>query len=379
MMRNAIATLILVVFDCVFAVAAIAQVTENGRIATYIVPPARAGAGIDYANAKPLPLPLANIPPAPQSQTIRTAPDPLLLFGNPQVLPGSVGSGKEQPIQLAPPKKLQQQDGAPPEFGTVNLPYTTSRVNAEGDYTAKYSPFRAAGKLFITSGFFNTSSCSASLIDRGIVVTAAHCVVKHGTREFFSTAEYIPAYDNGTAPYGKWEVASARVLDAYINGTDHCAQAGVICSDDIAILTLRPKNGSFAGDSTGWFGIGYDGYGFTTSGQALIDQLGYPGNLDGGELMERNDAQGSISAELSGNTVIGSLMSKGSSGGPWLVNLGVPPTPSPVTAAPNIVGVASWGSTAPEVQRQGASPFTRTNVVELLIASCHATPDACRK
>jgi hypothetical protein len=45
--------------------------------------------------------------------------------------------------------------------------------------------------------------------------------------------------------------------------------------------------------------------------------------------MERNDSQGSISAEFANNTIIGSLMTGGSSGGPYLVNLGVTPTLSP--------------------------------------------------
>ena len=98
--------------------------------------------------------------------------------------------------------------------------------------------------------------------------------------------------------------------------------------------------------------------------------------------MERNDAQGSISAENSNNTIIGSLMTQGSSGGPWLVNLGVTPTLSPFLpigrdAGPNVVGVTSWG-TPGDVKRQGASPFRVTNVQALIIEACHATPAACK-
>ena len=81
---------------------------------TYTAPQASAGSGIDYANAKPLPMPLANVPLVSQAQAIRTAPDPLMLFGKPQVSPGSVGSGKQDPIQLASPKKFQQEDGVLP-------------------------------------------------------------------------------------------------------------------------------------------------------------------------------------------------------------------------------------------------------------------------
>jgi hypothetical protein len=380
-MKNGFAALVFFVLNCVVTTSAIPGVAANGLVATY-TPPVSSGVRIDYANAKPMPMPIADIPPMSQSALSRTTPDPAMLYGNPKMLPGSVGSGKEDPLQLAPPKQLEQQDGRRPEFGTASLPFTTSRVNAEGDFTAQYFPFREAGKLFITHGF-NMSTCSASMIQRGLAVTAAHCVVEHGTREFFSTAEYVPAYNNGTAPYGRWEVASARVLNAWIDGKDHCARKNV-CDDDFAILTLRPRHdGSFAGDSTGWFGVGYDGYGFTASGHALINQLGYPGALDDGKLMERNDAQGSIDAASSFNTIIGSLMTQGASGGPWVVNLGVTPTPSPFLRfgtdnAPSVVGVSSWKSRGDEIKQNGASPFrSGDSITALIVGACHATPAAC--
>jgi hypothetical protein len=147
-MKNGIATLVLVLFACVLASAAFAGVTENGLVATYTAPRASAGAGIDYANAKPMPMPLAHLTPMSQSQAIRIAPDPLMLFGKPRVSQAAVGSGEEEPFQLAPPKNTEQQDSIAPEFGTANRPYTTARVNARGHLTVESYPFRAAGKLF---------------------------------------------------------------------------------------------------------------------------------------------------------------------------------------------------------------------------------------
>jgi hypothetical protein len=385
-MKNGVATLALAIFDCVLAGAAIAQVTENRLVATYTAPRASAGAGIDYANAKPLRMPLANVPPISQSRAISTAPDPRMLFGNPQISPGSVGSGKEDPIQLAPPKKFQRQDGViPEEFGTANLPYTASRVNAVDHLTVKFSPFRAAGKLFFKKGAV-AATCSASLIKRGLVVTAAHCVANYGKKEFYSNWEFVPAYDNGTAPYGRWSVEGAKVLKAYLDGTDGCEQFGVVCPDDVAILTLKPQNGAFAGAATGWFAYEIGGVGFNSSGQALISELGYPTLLDKGELMERTDAQGTVILGLSKNTVMGSLMNQdGSSGGPWLVNLGVAPALSGGvvfgrSAQRNVVvGVASWTSTDKFRKERGASPFTTENIQALVDEACAATPAACAK
>src|SRR5262249_60010798 len=99
-------------------------------------------------------------------------------------------------------------------------------------------------------------------------------------------------------------------------GTDSCAQYGVICPDDVAVITLNPQSGRYAGHYAGWYGYGWDGYGFNASSQALISQLGYPVALDGGLLMERNDSQGFVSMSLSNNTIIGSLMTGGAGRGP---------------------------------------------------------------
>ncbi len=245
-MKSGIATLVLLMFECVLTGAASGQVTKNGHVAMYILPQAHGGGGIDYANAKPLPLPLAAIRPISQAQAIRTAPDPLMLFGAPQVSPGSEGSGKEASIQLTPPKQLHRQDGAPPEFGTASLPYTTSRVNAIDHLTVKFSPFRASGKLFFKNGA-ELLFCSASLIKRGLVVTAAHCVARYG-KYYYDHFEFVPAYDNGTAPFDRWSFVVVAVPQAYFDGNDGCAEAGVICPDDVAILTVRPHGSVFPGD-----------------------------------------------------------------------------------------------------------------------------------
>jgi hypothetical protein len=114
----------------------------------------------------------------------------------------------------------------------------------------------------------------------------------------------------------------------------------------------------------------------------LITQVGYPVALDGGALEERNDSQGYISTDLSNNTIIGSLETGGSSGGPWVVNLGLRPaldgTSFGAFANPNVVvGVTSWGYASTDIKQQGASPFTRNNIAVLVAAACAANPGYC--
>ena len=113
-----------------------------------------------------------------------------------------------------------------------------------------------------------------------------------------------------------------------------------------------------------------------------ITQLGYPAGLNNDAYMERTDSYGYVSSGNSNNTVIGSNMNGGSSGGPWVINFGLPSaltgeTNGSAPAANTVVGVTSWGYTSTSPKEQGAAPFTSGNVVALVNAACSATPAAC--
>lgn len=336
-------------------------------------------AAIDFKNALPMPLPQLSVAPSSLLELLLSGPP--TFSGKPGFEHGGTGDGKPQPVQLAAPSDLSPSGVTPQEFGTSNQPFTTNRVDAYGDNTQYYYPFRAAGKLFFNIGSA-TYVCSASLVKPGVVVTAAHCVANFGQQQFYSNWVFTPAYSNGTAPYGVWNAASATVMTSYYNGSDPCAVRGIVCQDDVAVIVLTPQSGSYAGNRTGWYGYGWNGYGFTSSGSVLINQLGYPVALDGGGLMQRNDSQGFVASGSSNNTIIGSLMTGGSSGGPWHVNLGMAPTLNGTgfgnaPARNTVVGVTSWGYTDTTVKQQGASPFTSGNIVPLVNTVCTATPAAC--
>jgi V8-like Glu-specific endopeptidase len=360
------------------------QVGQRAKVVRSPVSRRKEGEVIDFANAHPMPLPESTLRPASLAEAMLEVQP--LSFATPRSREGAPGNGRASPVVLVPAKKTLDEGASnevvPQEFGTGGLPYTTSQVNAFFDDTDVHYPFSAAGKLFYNVGT-NTFVCSASLIARGVVVTAAHCVGNFGQNQFYANWQYVPAYNNGVAPYGVSTAKSAMVLSSYLDGTDPCAQAGVICQDDVAVITLNPLNGTYVGTNTGWLGVAADGYGFTGSATTQITQLGYPVALDGGQLMERTDSLGYVDINRSNNTIIGSLMTGGSSGGPWVVNLGLPPSLSGTAfgqaAAHNLVGgVTSWGFIADEVKLQGASPFTSGNVFALLGAACNATPAACQ-
>ena len=270
--------------------------------------------------------------------------------------------------------------------GASGLPFSSARADLESLATNTIYPYRAAGKLFFLIDN-ETYVCSASLIKKGLVITAAHCVAEFGNKKYYSGWQFVPGYRDGVAPYGTWATVEARVLSSYYDGSDACSQRGVVCRNDVAILTLEPKkrpDGTlyYAGEDTGWFAYGWNRAGFSGRGITHITQLGYPICLDDGAFMERNDAQAVISPDFSDNSVIGSLMCSGSSGGPWLVNFGISPnlngtTPASASQVNQIVGVSSWASNDQTVKQMGASALTDSNVPVLVNESCAAHPDAC--
>ena len=269
---------------------------------------------------------------------------------------------------------FQEGSGVEPqEYGTGGVPFTTSRVDTVANNVSKTYPFRAAGKLYFQNGA-TWYVCSASLIKRGVIVTAAHCVAEFGKKRFYRNFQFVPAKYNALAPFGTWYAESAYVKTSYFDGTDPCAVRGIVCANDVAVIRIAPKSGTFPGTATGWLGYAWGGYGFTPNNLALINQLGYPSTHDSGNIMQRTDSQGFVSASNSNNTVWGSRQTGGSSGGPELVNLGIRgalTTPLGSEAAINtVVGATSWGYTNPAVKLQGASPFTTNNIVSLVNSAC---------
>jgi V8-like Glu-specific endopeptidase len=368
------AMLAIAIFAWVEVSPANAQVKSQNGVTGITVGSAEA---IDFVNAKAMPLPANFSAPDPgahlQSLLSNTS------LGTPGVSAGADGNGAQNSIFLGTPAAseggIESQD-----YGTQNHPFTTAKADLNGGATNTFFPYRPAGKLFFKIGSSNYI-CSASLIKKGVVVTAAHCVANYGKKQFYGSWQFVPGYRNGSAPYGVWTVRTAYVLSAYYNGTDGCYQYGVICPDDVAILLLNPSGSSYPGTATGYYGYGWNGYGFVGT-LTQITQLGYPAGLDNAAYMERNDSYGYRNSTYSNNTVIGSNMNGGSSGGPLIVNFGIAPTLTGETngSAPSrevVVGVTSWGYTSTAPKEQGAAPFTSSNIVPLVSAACTAVPGAC--
>lgn len=337
---------------------------------------------IDFANAQPMPLPTVDSIPTALPQPFSSNE---LKSG---YSPGNTGSGKLnfKAVKLHNVEKssdygLESTFVEPQEAGTSGHPYTTSRVNAYGAKLMTKYPYRAAGKLFYKIDS-STYVCSAALITRGVIVTAAHCVAEFGAEKLYSDFTFVPGYSAGYAPNGTWYAQGLYLKTSYYNGTESNYYSGTICENDVAVIILDGT----PGDDLGWFGYSYgnplttiDFLGFQT---IQITQLGYPNSHDSGKKMQRTDSMGYVDDDLFDNTIIGSRQTGGSSGGPWLANFGETATLSGISLGDkwwqnNLVGVTSWGYKDKTVKRQGASPFTSNNIYSLLNETCTYFPDNC--
>ena len=348
----------------------------------------------------------------------------ILPLTTPQVVPYEntvgVAPAGEKPGSTGTSDKDNQAYGT----GTQKWPYSAARVAVTGaPYAAGTNgalvpvasrPYRYTGKLWMrySDGWY---VCTASLIKKGVLITAAHCVHNYGKKAAGWALEvrWYPAnWSAAGGPWSYYQGATWRIPTPYFNGVDTCQAGaiGIVCNNDIATVTLTPKRAIYAGAALGgWYGYGWNGYSYITSptfGNALIGhltQLGYPVAIDSGYQMERNDAYGKYVAatgangKLLRNTQLGSPMTGGSSGGPWMVNFGTRPTitgSASLGAASSsniVVGVTSWGYTSVGINVQGASWFGQNaeypsaaygtygagNIGKLVQDTCTASPAYC--
>lgn len=141
------------------------------------------------------------------------------------------------------------------------------------------------------------------------------------------------------------------------------------------MIALRKNaNNQFIGDIVGWMSYGWNNYSFVTSAKtgnlhtAVVSTLGYPGLLDGGNIMQRTDGPTYTTTVCNaGRLWQGSNLTGGSSGGPWVVNFsgrnavrsgGAVLGSQSVIA---VIGVTSWGSANPNNPKDNYSSQFRQN------------------
>lgn len=263
-----------------------------------------------------------------QPPTVNATPNTQKLFTSPK------------PVDSTNNDKVQAN-----KVGTAGAYFTSSRLIPLSADTAY--PYRTVGKLFFTEPGVGDFVCSASVIRPRVVLTAGHCVHSGsgGSSGFFTNFVFIPAYRNGSAPYYSWSPSLVSTTTAWVTSNGNFPNAA-----DYAMFEMPDKsiNGSARkiGDITGY--LGYRTQGLLPNHATL---LGYPGNLDNGEIIHQVTAE-SFRSRSPNAVEYGSDMGGGSSGGPWIQNFGALAAGQgggSNSGLNQVVGVTSYGpvSTAP--------------------------------
>lgn len=266
-------------------------------------------------------------------------------------------------------------------YGSFGIPYTSTRVqlfpvlNLPGTAPNLLSttyPYSTIGKLTFTTPD-GPAHCSASLIRRSVLVTAAHCVQDFGTPTLFTNFRFQPGHYGPAgstaaqkAPFGTWTTRVVSRSNTWVNGTD--TGSGAARNNDVAVFIIAKQGTTFIGDRTGWLSYGWNNYSFVSSPKtgnlpvAATSTLGYPGLMDAGRIMQRADGPtytttvGGAKQLWQGNNFTG-----GASGGPWIVNF---VSEDPVlsggavvgsAAIIAVVGVTSWGASNPNAPKDNYS------------------------
>ncbi len=182
--------------------------------------------------------------------------------------------------------------------------------------TSQQVPARSAasvtsttGKVYFTLGGGNyvCSGAATSSSNRDVVTTAGHCV-NEGPGSFATNWAFVPAYNNGSRPYGTWTARTLVTTSAWANRGD--------INYDGGFAVMNTLNGSHLTDVVGGQGIS-----FNQARGLSYNAYGYPAAYPfNGETLQ--SCSGTASDDVWGGTQSQNIpcnMTGGSSGGPWLL------------------------------------------------------------
>jgi hypothetical protein len=204
---------------------------------------------------------------------------------------------------------------APVSAAANHIPFTSASVDP--------ATIPTVGKLRLVNDGAGTA-CSGAVVDannQSVVLTAAHCVYS-SSRGYPESGRFIPAYGNGSGPFGEWPVKEYLPGDPWVaSGHSHF---------DWAFLVLgRNANGQAIEDVVGSLPLA-----FNQVREQDYRVLGYPAApnppFNGEQLWSCLSAWGENFTDPDPDEqygppgmVIGCDMDHGASGGPWLNSEGV--------------------------------------------------------
>lgn len=193
-------------------------------------------------------------------------------------------------------------------------PFTRHAVWTIANYMTKW-PFITIGKLFFTQYGVNYV-CSAAVIGKDYnsnsIMTAGHCLHKgdNKTTGWSTNVVFVPAYRDGTAPFGQWTASILSVRTPWYVSAD--------AAKDVGAARLNKNS---AGKTITQV-VGYLGFAWNQSRVLHWWALGYPAQSPfNGQRMIVCQASYAYDSPF-GSTPkpmgIGCDMTGGCSGGPWV-------------------------------------------------------------
>lgn len=210
-------------------------------------------------------------------------------------------------MENATPVEEARAAAAPPPR-TKKPPRTSANaVMVPPPYTS--APTRTNGKVFFSDGGSNYVCSGTALLsgNESTVWTAGHCV-HDGGGGFHTNWAFVPAYSNGTAPYGTWSARTLLTTQGWSQGGDF--------SFDVGAAVVAPVGSASLTDTIGGRNIA-----FNASRTQAFQAYGYPAGspFDGSDLWV---CSGTVTyTDSSANPPTMGLpcdMTGGSSGGGWI-------------------------------------------------------------
>ncbi|WP_455354813.1 trypsin-like serine peptidase [Streptomyces sp. SYSU K217416] len=179
---------------------------------------------------------------------------------------------------------------------------------AGGPWTGGGAVVKTSGRVFFTFQG-RTASCSGNAVtsqNASTVITAGHCVKYQGS--WHTNWVFVPAYDNGQAPYGTWTASKTLATPQWAASED--------INYDIGAAVVNPLNGQKLTQVVGAQGLQFNG-GYNKAMYAFGFPAASP--YDGSKLIH---CSGNSSKDFlfSKDHSLGCNMTGGSSGGPWFVS-----------------------------------------------------------
>lgn len=195
-----------------------------------------------------------------------------------------------------------------------NTKVKASKANSSTKAALQAAPVAHIGKVFFTVGEANYV-CSGNAVtseNQSTVATAGHCL-NEGPGAFVDNFIFVPGYENGQAPYGRW---TAR--DLYT--TSQWEENGDIGFDTGFAVVDENEDGETLTDVVGGSGVEFNA---ARGGQ--YTSYGYPAAkpFNGQQLWSCTGTATDDARNPAFKTQgIPCTMTGGSSGGPWLLNSG---------------------------------------------------------